>query len=429
MAALNFRIEWEDSSGVSHPALARSWARLSIDVSGQFVTTVFDSRTGGTRTGVYGPAFLVAEWAVRNFWFLLHEGAPTESHPAWLRRHALSAAREGNSLPDLRVYRDEARVIVEWHADRETRRNATSFVTTGREELDPSDARVSLTQAVDLILERVSDIHHPDVAALCSDWSAVTSLSGSDARLAKRAARTGLDIFDPDDLSEPVEQLLMKSLDRLPEPMGEDFLDAGITKSRLAPSLGALTDAVATGATRLGAGEPRNRIDGQMSGRAAERGYAAAHATRAILGHASDTLPELDDLLKELGFSGFLVHNDSLQDVDEHVQAAVGMVSGAPRVVAPRKRPTQERFLTTRALYMSMIGATASSPRLVTAASSSLQAASRAFAAELLAPAAFLRRRVESGIDDELIENLAEECQVSPMVVKHQIENHALCGP
>jgi len=402
---------------------------VSIEVHGQPVTTVFDARTGGTRTGVYGPAFLVAEWVVRNFWFLLHESAPTQSSLAWLRRHALSASREGTSLPDLRFYRDESKVIAEWWSDSDITKNQTSFVTSGREELEPSEVRTHLSQTVDLILERVGNVDHPDVSALRSDWSAVTSIHGTDARLAKRAARTGLDIFDSADVSESVEQLLTKSLDRLPEPMGEDFLDAGILKAELAPSLGALADVIIAGAAPLGAGQPRLRLDGTVHGRAAERGYAFARTTREKVGQASDTLPKLEELLKALGFMGFLVRDESLWNIDEHVKGAVGVASGAPRVVAPPKRPTQERFLTARALYMSMSGATAASPRLLTAARTSLQAASRAFAAEILAPAAFLRPRVEAGVDDELIDDLAEECQVSSTVIAHQIENHALCGP
>jgi len=105
MHGIKFRVEWDEAPGVTHPVLARTWARLELAVGDSVVTTVLDSRTGGTRTGVYGPMFVLAEWIVRNYWFVLSECAPAfRAHPAWLRRHSLVTAREGTSLPDLQLF-------------------------------------------------------------------------------------------------------------------------------------------------------------------------------------------------------------------------------------------------------------------------------------------------------------------------------------
>lgn len=56
------------------------------------------------------------------------------------------------------------------------------------------------------------------------------------------------------------------------------------------------------------------------------------------------------------------------------------------------------------------------------------QAHSRAFAAELLAPASWLRSRVGNAptVNSDAIDDLAAELCVSPLVVQHQIQNHTV---
>lgn len=64
-------------------------------------------------------------------------------------------------------------------------------------------------------------------------------------------------------------------------------------------------------------------------------------------------------------------------------------------------------------------------PHLVTASSDPDQQESRTFAAELLAPADFLRRRLTSRfVDRDDIARLAAELVVSPMLIEHQLRNH-----
>jgi Zn-dependent peptidase ImmA (M78 family) len=65
--------------------------------------------------------------------------------------------------------------------------------------------------------------------------------------------------------------------------------------------------------------------------------------------------------------------------------------------------------------------------RLVTRANDWQQAASRAFAAELLAPAEALAARLQDPVDWETAAaDLAREFQVSEWVIHHQAENHGL---
>ena len=67
---------------------------------------------------------------------------------------------------------------------------------------------------------------------------------------------------------------------------------------------------------------------------------------------------------------------------------------------------------------------------LVTAARTERQKRNRAFAAELLAPAEWLRKQNWGRvIEDEAVEAVAEELGVYSEVVRRQLMNHRIVGP
>ena len=64
---------------------------------------------------------------------------------------------------------------------------------------------------------------------------------------------------------------------------------------------------------------------------------------------------------------------------------------------------------------------------LVTRGATRRQQTNRAFAAEFLAPSRSLRERITySTVDDEQVDDLAEEFGVSTQVIRNQIENHRI---
>ena len=92
-----------------------------------------------------------------------------------------------------------------------------------------------------------------------------------------------------------------------------------------------------------------------------------------------------------------------------------------------KRSPRATRFLEARALHHSLYATSAVAPRrLLTRGSDWQQAASRAFAAELLAPVAALAKRVAGSSGWDQTDQLAEEFDVDPRVIAHQLENHGL---
>lgn len=116
-------------------------------------------------------------------------------------------------------------------------------------------------------------------------------------------------------------------------------------------------------------------------------------------------------------------------EADVLLDGIVGLDASGPGlrlVVGDRRSETNERFRLARAAYFPVTRNLGGSARLLTRAVTHPQRAARAFAAELLAPSAALARRVSHRVVEQDIERLAAEFLVSPMVIRHQIENHAL---
>jgi IrrE N-terminal-like domain len=90
----------------------------------------------------------------------------------------------------------------------------------------------------------------------------------------------------------------------------------------------------------------------------------------------------------------------------------------------PHLRADKRRFVIARAIgdFLSF-----GHSSLVTRGQTEHQQRNRAFAAEFLAPAHSIRERLPNAtVDEEDVEELAAEFQVSPIVIRHQIQNHRL---
>ena len=104
-----------------------------------------------------------------------------------------------------------------------------------------------------------------------------------------------------------------------------------------------------------------------------------------------------------------------------------GLVAAdSPACVTAQRGESGTRFLTARALG-EYLGRSALGPGLLTSLSTDSQAQSRAFAAEFLAPAEALQRRLAGNdVEPERADDLAQEFGVSSQLIRHQISNHDL---
>ena len=144
-------------------------------------------------------------------------------------------------------------------------------------------------------------------------------------------------------------------------------------------------------------------------------------------GMGTERLPDLAVLMRRLGWADEpMVRTKSAPSTGVHAVVDYGR-DDVPVVAAhPPVRQTSERFLLARSLFLQACSPS-SERRLVTASHTWDQRASRAFAAELLVPAAALRQRLrDRAVSTREVAQYADEFLVDPPLIERQLENHAL---
>ena len=462
---IRFRMEWQDAPGVRDTVLARSWCRFVIEADGRLVTEAVHGASESLRGGIYGSAFPLGRWIVENWWFLLNESyrfparyasrdlARTLQDRVWVQRHSLLAAREGGALPDLTLHRDEQKIVVRWTPDGTASIHPPlRFTGEGEIHLDVADAERGLAEAVQTVMDRLDGFDEPEVKAFRQDWAAITGATEQERRLCEWSARMGIDPFDPEELTDDLAETLPELMLNLDTPLRDDLLDAERPQT-LQRDMGWLSRAEALAADAGSAShreptfQPRSRLP-PVGGLAAARnpeavrsdadtgtahglGYACAAALRQYLSPADghEPIEDLDEILVRLGWAQSPSRTME-PEAESPLEAAVTRSEdGAPvAIVGNAETDTNgHRFRLARSIFFRHFSRKrGAGRRLVTEAHTREQRASRAFAAEFLAPAAGLSQRLGGSVSSRGIDELAHHYGISAWVIGHQIQNHRL---
>lgn len=447
---LEFQVEWLEAPGVANRVLAETWARLTVtaaDLEGErhVFTRLLSAASRSERQGVYGSIFPLAEWIVENWWFILAEPARMPELPSgrrladfspelreWAARHNLLAARHGGALPDVSLYCDHDHIVAKWRADPDIERKDASvrFIGEGEARLGREDVERGLESFVLQVLSRLEGVSDAEAEQLRTEWSALCESRKNEKDLCTWAASMGLDPYDPCALSDDFVDLLERELPRLEPELRADLVEATSAKdlsldldwlSKARRKAGAVAEMTNGFDWTDGVARPRSPKF------AHEWGYQWAELFRSSMDLEPGPIPDLPELLHRRCHWGW----DADQFVERSGPTRVsGMVTsdtqGKPRVIWPGASGDSTRFLLARALFFVPLLHAGESARLVTKAHTWEQAASRAFAAELLAPADSLRAEFSGGISQEELKTAADRFAVSTMVIEHQIINHQI---
>jgi len=433
--------EWNESPGVKDPVLAATWARLEIndESPGQsrYFSRLIRSSTNGLDRGVYGSLFPLAEWIVENWWFLLYEScrvpeftsgrllAGDREQLAWVQRHNLLAAREGGALPDLTIYRDGDAIALKLASDPEQdeRIRPVRFIEDSTLLAEPADVERALHQFVEAVLARLAGNFDDSVERFRTNWKAVCESRQHESVLCGWSASLGLDPYDQGELTDDLIELMQSRLGLLPPELQHDLVDA-TTGGTLGSDLNWLDQAL----SRVSANTVANGdVPPPPSSTAHQLGYHRAAAFRRQFSFPKAPIFDLSKLLHDRCHWPKPREQTMIIDGTTNISALVGKdQDNQPRVVGPPLGHLAERFRLARSLYFLPDAERPASSRLVTRAYTWEQRASRAFAAEILAPAEALRADVGNVVSADTIDQLARKFDVSFTLIGHQIRNHHL---
>ena len=437
-----FDFEWIGTHDSGDPLESRTWARLAWRLGQSTPTRAFDRRARSVRENIYVPLYPLGSWIVAHWWSLLYEPWPMdgpipgpeadvgEDVQAWLQRHCLRVANRGFASPYACIFSRGRDIAAIGRPDPRGRYTQlpVEFTEDFEGSMDRETARMELASLVEGVLCKLDGSNDERVAALHADWQAICAASPDEAEFCRAAGRLGLDPYDLDDWPDGVREWFERSPPgRLDSGLNIDLLespDPASVKASQCDALGRITRALALAESSHAFG-PVTRDDSAFSS-----GYSLAQWVRARMGVTpSEPIKDLREATEAA--CGRALEVDQAHALpDGHLLSVVGWRAGSVPIVATgRTRAGREsalRFLWSRGLYMAL-RETASGPRLVTDAKTWDQRASRAFAAELLAPREHVREQyseVETRAGrDEADASLAELYNVSPMVIRHQVEN------
>ncbi len=427
-------LEWEpvDQPATKDWVEQRTWCALRIQIGHRRISQLWDRTLQAERSQLYLPAFPIAEWIARNWWALLNEAPRSDlisSSPRdngqlqWAKRHCLRAADSALLLPRLYLYHDGELLRAEWHADNPCSlpHMAGHFVASGEETLDPTLTRDALSRFVSDMLSRLEKCPDPRVVELEALWNAIQHADHEEQRFCALAGRLGA---DPYDLTETDEELA-EFVERFDQetPLTSDLFEVAQPATVIDQ-----WNWIETVRTRLEF-SPKCSLDPvelpARTGLPHEFGYQLARNLRL---HISvnprlpiDSVEETATKITGQPYQWF----DYNHVPGRGIRAVVGQHSSGRIIAAgPRPpRPDSGRFLAARGVYSAVVGLS-QSQRLITDAFSWNQKASRAFAAEFLAPQqALLDRIASSSVDVATIESLGREFVVSTSVIHRQLQN------
>ena len=444
---IHFRPEWQEAPGVKDVVLARTWARLEIQARDQVSEKHWPSNlispAESVQRGIYGSVFPLAEWVVENWWFLLHESCRVPELPSgrtlakdphqrpWVQRHNILAAREGGALPDLAFYRDGRHVVARWFSDpdQDDPVRPVRFFTAGESRLSPTDAEHALHNLVEEVLARLDTATDEDTARLRDNWRALCQSRQTESDLCSWAAQLGVDPYDPSALSDELINNFESKVKPLTDDLRADLLQA-CTMSSLTDDINWVNLALRKGDLEQPSTAPRDGApspNGKGSYSAHGLGYQRAERFRKEVNLPAEPVSDIAEILHAK--CGWPKEPEiSLDGAGNRLSALVGKDrKGLPRVIGGSCSPNTQRFRLARAMYFVPPAGSESPPRLVTKAYTWDQRASRAFAAELLAPAEALRAEVDDdGVPHYKVEELAKKFQVSSWVIERQLKNHRI---
>jgi hypothetical protein len=424
--AFSVELEWPTNSGKGgNLLLDHSIARFRMMVGDKSITS-YQTEKGDKNSYLTIPTYYLVEWLALNWWSFLYEPRKLEEEAAerdYRARHWLGTPRNGFALPDVMFSPagDKIEIVARSVFLRFAQLNFIESVTSS---VGIDDVRSKFTAFIEQVLARLSEKGISSSEAHDA-WQRVKETSVEEEEYCRLIGSLGLSPYvSHPEIDDAMEQIAGKITDS----MLIDLCDASNSAnfSRAAQSADSISQALAQAKPvhlhdLLEVKKPTD-----TNARAYEWGYRATEYARAALGIAHDDPSGSKAFFEHLQF-------DPNAGAELGAEAAsASLISGAvtredddARLSVVGTNLTHRRFAAARASFLAWDHTKVSS-RLVTTARTRDQQASRAFAAELLAPARYLRKRLgdRTEVSPFTLDKISEEMGVAPSVVRHQAVNH-----
>jgi hypothetical protein len=416
-------LQWPANSGSGgNLLLDHSIARFKMTVGDRSITA-YQTEKGDKSSHLTVPVYYLVEWLALNWWSFLYEPRKLEGESAehdFRTRHWLGTPRNGFALPDVTFspVGDKIEIMARPTFLRFAQLNFVESITSS---IATADVRSQFSAFIDQVLDRLRE-KGINSSEAHKAWQLVKETSVEEEEYCRLIGSLGLSPY----VNHPaIDDVMEEIAGKISNSMLIDLCDA--TNIANFNHAAQLTDTISQALAHAKPVRLHDLLDvakpSDLTARAYEWGYRATDAARAALGIAHDD---------PSGSNAFFEHLQFDPNIGTEVGSEAVPISGAVeredddmRLAVVGATPAHRKFAAARASFLTWSHAKTSS-RLVTIARTRDQQASRAFAAELLAPAKYLKKRLGNRTDVSpfTLDKISEEMGIAPTVVRHQATNH-----
>lgn len=431
-ADFSVSVHWPPPSQIAQttagPEIDLSVGDLTIAVRDR-IATAYRRDRGDVGTSLTVPLYNLAEWIAINWWSLLFEpekGEKLQDDSDFRSRHWMGAARDGFALPDL-WFRPAGDKMDLSAGDVYLRFARLTFIEKIDESVSLASVRENLSKFVTDVLSQLDRAGIRDTDAHQA-WALVQNTTSAQEEYCRLLGSLGISPYDE---NVQIDELLEGLSDEIDQKVLVDLFQAADVASigRSSELAQRLYDALPN-ASELNI-EPLADIvlPEDNTPQAWRWGVEATANVRANMGITIFDPQGGDAFFERLGIDpGSLSTVQSDGGPEGLITAGLRRENGDARIALVGDSIPHRRFAAARAAFIAWT-AVGKSSRLITRARTRDQQASRAFAAEMLAPISYIKRKVGGGhypVSSYRIEQIAHELNVSPQVVDYQARNNRI---
>jgi hypothetical protein len=425
-------VRWPPPSQVAQtnagPELDGSVGDLSIAVR-EKIATAYRRDRGDVGTSLNVPLYNLAEWIAINWWSLLFEpekGERAEEDYEFRSRHWMGAARDGFALPDLWFLPAGDKMDLS-AADVYLRFARLTFTEKIDESVSLASVREALSKFVTEVLSHLDRAGVKDTDAHQA-WALVRNTTSAQEEYCKLIGALGISPYDENVQIDTLLEGLSDDLDH--KVLADLFQAADVASIGRSSELAKRLYHALPNASELNI-HPLADIDlpEDKAPHAWRWGVDATANVRATMGITNFDPQGGDTFFEHLGLDiGNLSTVPSDGGAEGLITAGLQREDGDARLAVVGDSYPHRRFAAARAAFIAWTAPEKSS-RLITRARTRDQQASRAFAAEMLAPIGYIRRKIGGSnlpVSSYRIEEIADELNISPQVVHYQARNNRI---
>jgi hypothetical protein len=370
------------------------------------------------------PTYYLAEWIAENWWALLWEPCKTEdggSEPDYLSRHWLPTAQHGFVLPSVHIIPTGERIKI-WAVERQAQHADARFINRAEVLAKRDDVEGELAKFIESVVSRAGAFGS---SPLQEAWSRIQATDSASVEFCQPIGALGLSPYDTHEAIEraldSVSSILGRKqlLDLCLTSTAEEFVRSAYVAGLMQNALKKAHEVDLSALTALT--PPRD----QILAPAWRYGYQAARELRSGFSIGERDIDGASAIFERLNIEPGNKQIMDFRGIASPISGGIERLKDNGRMVLSQDGAASRRFAAGRAAFFFWTSES-EDRRLITDAVTRDQQASRAFAAELLIPQAYLRSKAEeTKLRWDQAYQIAERATVSLDVIKHQAGN---CG-